>query len=155
MVREERRLSMNRPPLDRSLCLSSMLDVGRWMCSVENIMAVREPLPSECVGQHLEGCFGNHLLWFAGAQCRTHCAFERTEAAFDCPAPAESSLLETLWRHLGTPLASNFAISASLDRGNDTLHAPAFPTFRMDPLRVISRVCKQPLGLHHRSGLTQ
>src|SRR5215469_10239292 len=114
-----------------------------------------QPLPPECVGQDLQGSFSDHLVGVSRTQSRTHGSFQSAEKAFHRPASTKSGLLEGLWFHRRAPFSSDFAVGSPLNRWNDTLHTPTFSAFHMNPLRVISRVGKQSLGLCHGSGLAQ
>src|SRR5215472_9846433 len=101
-----------------------------------------QPLPPECVGQHFQSGFSNHLLGISSTQSRSHGPFQSAEEAFDRPASTKSGLLQGLWFHCRAPFSSDFTVGSSLNRGDDTFHTPAFSAFHMNPLRVVSRVGK-------------
>src|SRR5262249_24299434 len=75
------------------------------MCSVENIFMRSQPLPSECVGQHFEGGFGNHLLGSSSTQRRSHRSFQSAEEAFDRPASTKSGALQGFGLHFRAPFS--------------------------------------------------
>src|SRR5215467_12770275 len=73
---------------------------------LKSFLSNRSPLSAECVGQHSDGCFGDHLFGTAGIQSRTHRAFEPTEVTFDRPTPPELGFAQVAIGHLGSPRAT-------------------------------------------------